>query len=124
MPCVWIKSLPLEGREPAQMCQQVADYLAEHGGYAPEHVAATWELLASGCYVTKGLASSVHTASHPIMADVVTPDFMARAQVTRLLKIVADGLSETAGVPHGELFLTYRAVKSGHVFDQGKIVEW
>ena len=126
MPFIHIKSLPFadEPDTPALLENLCADFAAATG-VGIEHVTATWEWLAPGHYAVGGKAADRQPrASHPLLVDLLTPDFNAGADVERMLVAIADSLAEHAGVARDNIFISQRDARSGRVFDAGETVRW
>lgn len=94
-------------------------------GIGAEHITVTWELFKPWHYVHSNEASETQcTESHPIIVDMLAPDFHSGAMIEKMLKVVADSLSKNSGVPINNIFINYREAHSGMVFDNGDIVRW
>ncbi len=126
MPFIHIKSLPLlEETDTAALLEQLSVDFAAATGIGVEHVTATWTWLEPGHYAVGGQAAREQPAgSHPLLVDLLTPDFNTDEDVARMLNAVADSLAARAGVARDNIFINQRAAHGGRVFDAGEIVRW
>ena len=126
MPLIHVKSLPFdEPRDVRAVLEGLTRDFAGATGVALEHVTATWELLPEGYYAVAGDAA-LHQpqASHPVLVELVAPDFNSPEDVENMLKAVALSISNRATVQMDNIFISYRGVSSGTVFDKGEVVRW
>lgn len=126
MPFIHIKSLPpAEPLDTAAVLEGLCADFARDTGIGVEHVAATWERLEPGHYAVGGKAASEQLAvSHPLLVDLLAPDFNAADDVERMLIAIAGSLAARAGVARDNIFINQREARSGRVFDAGEIVRW
>lgn len=126
MPFVHIRSLPFD--PPMAVEQVVADLsrdFAEAGLAALEHITVTWTFFGPGQYAVAGTTARMQTgAGHPLLVELLTPDFHSQARVETMLRAVAASLSARAGVPLNRIFIHHSQARSGHVFDDGEVVRW
>ena len=126
MPFIQVKSLPLnEPRDVGAVLEGLTRDFAESTGINLEHVTATWEFLPEGHYAVAGSAA-LHQpqASHPVLVELVAPDFNSPEDVETMLESVALCISKRAKVQMGNIFIRYAGVGSGTVFDGGEVVPW
>jgi hypothetical protein len=98
---------------------------AEGAGIDLEHVTATWEFLPPGHYAVGGKAQAHQIqTSHPILVDLLSPDFNDAALVEKMLHTVAVSISKRARIPVSNIFISHRYARSGMVFDAGEVVRW
>ena len=126
MPFIHIKSLPPS--EPL-VIQSLLENLARDFAAALdidlEHVTTTWQSLAPGHYAVAGVSAVSQPANtHPILIDVLAPDFNSAETIEKMLGAVADIFSRLSGIAKTNIFIHYRAAHSGEVFDAGEIVRW
>jgi phenylpyruvate tautomerase PptA (4-oxalocrotonate tautomerase family) len=126
MPFIHIKSLPFDPPlEISAVVKGITRDFAEGSGVGLEHVTATWEFIESGHYAVAGAAPlNQPRATHPVLVDLLSPDFNPPEQVEKMLHTVAQSVSVRTGVPIGNIFINHRHARSGMVFDAGKIVKW
>ena len=62
--------------------------------------------------------------THPLIVDLLIPDFNDHNQVQRMMRSIATSLSEELDCPMNRVFINCRYARSGMVFDDGEIVEW
>ena len=126
MPFIHVKSLPFdEPRDVGTVLEGLTLDFAEATGVGLEHVTATWEFLPEGNYAVAGSAA-LHQpqASHPVLVELVAPDFNSTEDVETMLETVASSISKRAKVQKDNIFISYRDVGSGMVFDRGEVVRW
>lgn len=126
MPFIHIKSLPLD--EPIKVdniVEGIIEDFSDGTGIDPEHVTVTWEFLQPGHYAVAG-KSSTHQkgVSHPVLVDMLSPDFNSAEQIEVMLHTVAASISKRAYIPVDKIFINHRQARSGMVFDAGKVVKW
>jgi hypothetical protein len=98
---------------------------AQGTGIDVAHVTATWEFFHPGHYAVAGRAAARQPEkSHPVIVDLLTPDFNDTEQIAKMLQVVSSSISKRAGVPIDNIFINHRQAYSGKVFDAGGIVKW
>ena len=60
--------------------------------------------------------------SHPVLVELVAPDSNSPEDVEKMLKVAALSISKRIKVEMDNIFIIYRGVSSGTVFDKGEIV--
>lgn len=126
MPFIHVKSLPFDRFFDASAALEgITRDFAKETGMGLEHVTATWEFLPPGHYAVAGKAASRQPrGSHPILVDLLAPDFNSDANIGKMLAAVASSVSKRAKVPVTNVFINHRPARSGMVFDAGEIVQW
>ena len=126
MPVIQIRSLPLEQDvDLGDVVAAVTADFAERTGIAAEHVSATWTLLAPGHYAVAGeSAASQPSDTHPVLVDLLAPDFNPPERIEAMLRAAAASVSQRAGVPETNVFVVCHAARSGMVFDAGEVLRW
>jgi len=126
MPFLHIKSLPLEQPlDIRSILQGISQDFAKDMGITIEHITATWEYFQPGHYAVAGLAAEHQpVASHPVLVDLLVPDFNSEQTIERMLQSVALAITQRVGLPISNVFIHCRCAHSGKVFDGGKIVHW
>lgn len=126
MPFIHVKSLPFA--TPLDMraiVEGMTKDFSKGTGVGLEHVSATWEFLLPGHYAVAGQAVAQQPAtSHPVLVDLLSPDFNSPAQIEKMLRTVASSISKRANVHDANIFVNHRHAHSGAVFDGGNIVRW
>ncbi|MCC7205358.1 MAG: hypothetical protein IT441_09785 [Phycisphaeraceae bacterium] len=126
MPLIHVRSLPLDPSiaMPSAVKGLTKDF-SKATGIGIEHITATWEFFPPGHYAVAGrTARRQPRTSHPVLVDLLTPDFNDAAEIRKMLKAVASSIAKRAKMPKGNIFINHRQAHSGRVFDAGKIVEW
>ena len=126
MPFIHIASLPFDPTlQVSAVLEDLTLDFARGTGVAIEHVTATWVFLPPGHYAVAGKAASTQPeTSHPLLVDLLSPDFNPPPQIEKMLRVVASSLAKRARVPIGNIFINHRVAHSGAVFDGGDIVRW
>lgn len=126
MPFIHIKSLPFN--PPLKVSAVIAAFtkdFAKGTGIGIEHVTATWEFLLPGHYAVAGkVATTQPPTSHPLLVDLLSPDFNSPAQIEKMLRVTASSLAKRARVPIENIFIHHHPARSGMVFDAGTIERW
>lgn len=124
MPFIHIKSLPLKVRIKPVLQGLCRDF-AKASGIEIKHVHATWEFFLPDHYAVGGKTRDRQvSSSHPILVDLLTPDFNDVDMVGGMLKSIAASLSKRAKIPRTNIFINHRHAHSGMVFDNGQIERW
>lgn len=126
MPLIHVKSLPVEKSvDVSAIIEGLTRDFAKDTGIGLEHVTATWEFLLPGHYAVAGKAVPHQPQdTHPLLVEVLAPDFHSAQDVEKMLTIVASSLSLRAGIHLSNVFVIYRPAYSGKVFDAGGGVRW
>jgi hypothetical protein len=126
MPFIHIKSLPFDRPlNVSSVLEGLTKDFAKGTHIAPEHVTATWEFLLAGHYAVGGRAESHQPeSSHPVLVDLLSPDFNSPEKVEKMLQVVASSISERAKIPIQNIFINHRPAHSGMVFDSGEVGRW
>lgn len=126
MPFIHIKSLPFE--EPFVVNDVLTGLnrdFSEATAIPLFHIHSSWEFLAPGHYA-KGEQAPAHQpfSHHPLMVDLLTPDFNDEKQIAVMLERIARSLSERTGFNQSNIFINHRQSYSLMVYDDGEIVSW
>ena len=127
MPLICIKSLPFEDEcDVPAMIKGITSDLARATEVSIEHITVTWEYIQARHYAVAGLmpASQPQNGSHPILVDLHAPSFHKMDSVEAMMESVAFSISKRSGVSFSNIFINYRKVNSGHVFDHGEVIRW
>jgi hypothetical protein len=126
MPFLHVRSLPLSGAfEAADAVRAVSAEFAHAAAVGEEHVTVTWQVIPPHHYASSGKTAASHPApSHPVLVELVAPDFNAPERIERMLSSAAAAVSRQAGVAVDEVFVLFQPARSGHVFDRGEVVRW
>ena len=126
MPFIKVTSLPFDPPLPMpEIVEGITRDFAADTDISLEHITATWIFLAPGHYAVGGKAQAHQPqTSHPILVDLLSPDFNDAARVEKMLYTVAASISKRARIPANNIFINHRYAHSGMVFDAGKVVRW
>jgi len=126
MPFIRIASLPFEQPvDIAAVVRAVNRDLAAATRIDLNHLHTTWQFIPAGCYA-KGDASpdTQPELNHPLIVELLTPDFTEAATVSTLLETLAASIASHASFPRENIFIHHHSARSGDVFDDGRIVTW
>lgn len=126
MPVIQVRALPMEPPlDTAAVLRRISADFARHAGIDESFVSLSWTWLQPGHYVCGGVAAEVQPqATHPLLVDLLVPEFHDTASAVRLLRVLAATLSEHTGVSLRNIFIELRLARSGRVFDDGVVVGW
>lgn len=126
MPFIHVKSLPFKpALKVSAVLKGITEDFAEGTGIGAEHVTATWEFLSPGHYAVAGKSASHQKEnSHPVLVDLLAPDFNSAKDVTNMLLVVASSISKRAKIPLSNIFINHRQAHAGSVFDAGELASW
>lgn len=126
MPFIHIKSLPFDKPFNVRaVIEGLTKDFAKGTGVGLEHVTSTWEFLLQGHYAVAGKAASHQPQdSHPVLVELLAPDFNSAGDVEKMLSTVASSISKRTKIPTKNIFIDYRQTHAGMVFDAGEIVRW
>jgi len=126
MPFILIKSLPLKNPvDISAVLRGINRDFSKKTGIALMHLHSTWEFYPPGHYA-KGDTTPEHQpeARHPIIVDLLTPDFNDAETIRLMLQTIAESIAACLPFPINNIFINHRQAHSGMVFDDGKVVEW
>lgn len=126
MPFVHIKSLPFKPVfEVDKVVEAISKDFAKGTELELEYVSVSWAFFPVGGYAVEGIAKAYQPKeSHPLLVDILSPDFNPQAQVERMCRVVAESIEKHTGIPHYNIFINHRQAHSGMVFDAGEMVWW
>ncbi len=127
MPLICIKSLPFEDEiDVPAMIRSVTEDFARGAEISIEHITVTWEFIPARQYAVAGLmpASQPSSDSHPVLIELHAPSFHDAASIKAMMESVAFSVSKRSGVAYSNIFISYRKVFSGDLFDRGEVVHW
>lgn len=122
MPIIAIKTL-LKPADIAQSLQQISEQFSQASEIDLQHISMTWETFSADHYLVGGQLETT-SDRHPILVQLITPDFQNDDQTADMLNALAQSISSSLNWPLNRIFITHHPVSSGHVFDQGKIMHW
>lgn len=126
MPFIYIKSLPFEKPiDVSVIIVGISNDFAKTVGVEVEHITVTWEFMQPGHYASAGRTSLYQPDdSHPVLVDLLAPDFNTQSQIETMLLATADSISKRTQVSRQNIFINYRQAHSAMVYDAGEIVRW
>ncbi|KKD00407.1 MULTISPECIES: hypothetical protein [Photobacterium] len=126
MPLIRIKSLPFAGDVEVNVALSIlSQAIADATQIPQQHIMIVWEYIPAGHFVHGGqLANQQPSNSHPVLVDMVAPNFNTEAQIAAMLELIATSLSRTLPVAQNNIFINYTPAYSDGVYDDGHVVEW
>lgn len=126
MPFIHIKSLPQTANPDLRaVMQQLSSRFAGEMDMHEKNVIITWEVLRPDCYLNDGdFAPAQPQDTHPVMVDLLIPDFNSQLRIERMMECIVELLAVTLAIPVGNVFVNCRLAQSGMVMDNGEIVKW
>jgi phenylpyruvate tautomerase PptA (4-oxalocrotonate tautomerase family) len=126
MPFIHVKSLPFDRRiNITVVLENLTKDFADGTGIGFEHVTITWEYFPQEHYAVAGkVVSHQPMDSHPVLVDLLAPDFNSSEVVERMLTSVASSIAKHADIPISNIFINHREAHSGRVFNVGAIAQW
>ncbi len=130
MPFIQIKSLPFEDAfDVSEAVLAITKDFSEGNDIPAFHVHTTWEFYLPGHYAKGEAAPDYHPVavqppSHPLIVDLLTPDFNDADTIEKMLVTLANSIANHAPVSLDRIFINHRQARSGMVFDDGKVVKW
>lgn len=126
MPFIHVKSLPFDRTfNVASVLEGLTKDFAKGASIGLEHVTATWEFLPARHYAVGGkTATHQPENSHPVLVDLLSPDFNPPEKIEKMLEVIASSISKHAKIPINNIFINHRQAHSGMVFDVGEIARW
>lgn len=126
MPFIHIKCLPQAGNFDLQsVMKQLSNRFAREMDLHEKSITVIWEVLKPDCYLNNGqLASEQPQDSHPVIVDLLVPDFNSQPRIEKMMECIVEVLAVTLAIPIGNVFVNCRLALSGMVMDNGEIVKW
>ncbi|OZS41671.1 hypothetical protein [Photobacterium sanguinicancri] len=127
MPLIRIKSLPFTQQEVPipQVLNSLSSAISAETEIESHHIMLTWEYIPAGHYVHSGKA--VHHQpinTHPILVDLIAPNFNTEQQIASMLELIANTLAEQVPIAKNNIFINFTPAYSDGVYDCGQVVEW
>ena len=125
MPVIHIRSLPLKpGLNAGEVACELSRRFAAKLKIDLEHVSVYWDSNPT-CYAVGGVVlDSQPDDAHPVLVNVLAPDFNSPQKIESMLRAIARELSALTGIEESNVFVCYQAARSREVFDAGDIVDW
>jgi phenylpyruvate tautomerase PptA (4-oxalocrotonate tautomerase family) len=126
MPFIHIKSLPQASNADYQtVMRQLSGRFAKDLDMQENNVTVTWEVLEPERYLNDGrFVSAQPQDSHPVMVDLLVPDFNSEPRIEKMMECIVELLSVKLGIPVGNVFVNCRPSSSGMVLDKGEVMKW
>jgi len=124
MPVINIKSLHFENEvNIPELLKKLNTETARAIGYEQHHIWSYWEFIEPNHYAVAGNLSAITTENtHSPIVNVISFEGKSKEHIERMLKTIAEVLSEELKIDIGNIFITYTEASSGKVFDGGNII--
>ncbi len=125
MPFVHIKSLPVvnSGFEISDALSTISSHLSMATDIPCEYITVTWEYFECGHYLVGSNHGHYHDSAHPLIINVLIPDFNSDGAIKRVMNAVTESLG-LLGFEKEEIFINLNLARSGMVYDKGEIIRW
>jgi hypothetical protein len=126
MPLVHITSLPFaQAFDAPAAVVAIGQDLSTATGVAAKHITVTWKFFAAGHYAVDGsTVADQPRDSHPVLVDLLAPDFNSQEQIETILRALARSIAAHCDVAAENVFVNCRSARSGYVLEAGDIVRW
>ncbi len=126
MPQISITSLPFaEEQDIGSALEQISKQFSEISGLALAAISVYWRFIDPGHLSHAGVVYEwCDPQQHPLNVELFAADVIADERVQQLLQQLAGVIHAVTSIPVSQVFISYRSVQSGYVFDRGKIVQW
>ena len=125
MPILRVTSLPFENQDSSAWPTEVCKHFSASTDIPLKHVSTTWQLLPQGHYAHGGNSAHFQPQdSHPVLIEIMLPDFYAIERVEVVILAVVDAVSYVSHMPKDNIFVQVNRARSGAVYDDGRIVRW
>lgn len=126
MPFIHIKALPQPGSPDLKsIMRQLSNRFARDMDMHEKNISVTWDILGPEYYLNNGhFAAEQPQDSHPVIVDLLVPDFNSQARIEKMMECIVELLSVALSIPVGNVFVNCRLAMSGMVLDNGEIVKW
>ena len=124
MPVIQIHTLPFaEKPDTASVLVNLNKCIAEVIGTDPRYVWSYWTFIKPHNYAA-GTETAAITGKdkHSPLVTIQSFEGRTQEQITAMLNVTADVLSQNTGLGRDNIFITYHEVLSGRVFDGGEVV--
>ncbi|PSW05135.1 hypothetical protein [Photobacterium lipolyticum] len=126
MPLIRVKSLPFDHDvDVSQVVCSLSQAMSDANDIEPHHIMITWEYLSPDHYSHGGkVTQSQPINTHPVLIDLVAPNFNTEDQIMAMLELIANTLAELVPIAKNNIFINYTPAYSDGVYDEGHVVEW
>ena len=124
MPVISIKSLPLnKPMNIGNVLKKLNAEAAKETGYEPRHIWSYWQFIERHMYaVGEETAASIKAASHSPIVEITGFEGKPDELIEKMMRAVARVISKEMEIEESNIFITYKEILSGRVFDGGEIV--
>ena len=109
----------------ANILKKISSEFSDHMEISEKQVIVTWDYFKENHYSYQGkIADNIEYNDHPVLVDLIAPDFNSRERIQEMMFSVSKSISEFANIPENKIFIVYSSAHSVFVLDEGNIVEW
>src|SRR5262245_31965056 len=114
MPFIHVRSLPFrQSFDVERVVHGLARDFAKGTGIGLKHVTVTWEFLDPGHYAVAGKSARHQPRrSHPVLVDLLAPDFNSPGAVGKMMTTVASSIARRTRVSIRNIFIHHREARS------------
>ncbi|UTV29741.1 hypothetical protein [Photobacterium atrarenae] len=126
MPLIRIKSLPFaQEARVTETVTTLSQAVSDAAKIPLHHIMITWEYLPAGHFAHHGkVVDCQPEATHPLLVDLIAPNFNTEAQIAAMLELIAHTIAEQVPVEKNNIFINFTPAYSDGVYDEGHVVEW
>lgn len=125
MPILRITSLPFENQDSTDWASAISAQFSKITEIPVKNVSVAWHLLLGGHYSYNGVGVNFQPQdSHPMIVEVMLPDFYALDRVELIIKAVVESICRVTKMPKENIFVQVNRARSGAVYDDGRIIRW
>lgn len=126
MPLIRIKSLPFaQTAKVTETVTTLSRVVSDAADVPLHHIMITWEYFPAGHYAHHGkVVDSQPEASHPLLVDLIAPNFNTEAQSAAMLELIAQTIAAQVPIEKNNIFINFTPAYSDGVYDEGHVVEW
>ncbi|MCW8956981.1 MAG: hypothetical protein OQL09_08865 [Gammaproteobacteria bacterium] len=126
MPVIQIKSLPFQSQPNMEhWLTQLSREFSQQTGIDTKHISIGWLYYDRGHYLDDSeIADFQSQNSHPLMVELLVPDFNKASDIQHMIRVAAHSLSDICNIDINNIFVHAATAANGLVFDKGSIVSW
>ena len=126
MPFIQVRALPFEtDLDIPGLCAELSLEFSQQTRIPLKHISLVWQNLEPGHYAVAGEISDHQLkGSHPIIVEVLIPDFHDQASQAKMLTALRASIAKHTHVDVKNVFAYCRLAASQSVYEQGEIQSW
>jgi phenylpyruvate tautomerase PptA (4-oxalocrotonate tautomerase family) len=124
MPVISVKSLPLnKPMAIGVVLKKMNMEVAKETGYEARHIWSYWQFIERHMYaVGEETAATIKATSHSPIVEITGFEGKPDDLIEKMMRAVARVIAQELEIEESNIFITYKEVLSGRVFDGGEIV--